>query len=243
MPVALHGEAPDRAADAEGIVVVAGGRPRLDQPAGRRRPRLGGACLPQKQAHDAALPGAKGEPAAGGEIELLRVTAELGKNGGKARAAEPFLEHPQRLSRPLGADQHEASRIEPESIEAGTVEIAAFAGGDLLPHPQDRPIVDPGEAGEDGGGEAGRGSAVAGRRGAELMQGGAAEPAGEQPVGLRLPQRKNRSAPARREEMPRRGSGGLSLRKTSRVDGNGMTFDLGDPSAQVGKAGVPPVLG
>ena len=148
MPVAFEGQAPDRPADAGGVVVEVSGRTGCDQPAGGGRARLGGAGLAEKQAHDAAVAGAEREAATRRQVEFTRVAAKLGEHGGKAGAAQPFLEDPERFPRPAGGDDHQTGRIETEMIEARTVREAALAGDRCLDDPEDRATVADGEPGE-----------------------------------------------------------------------------------------------
>ena len=79
------------------------------------------------------------------------MAAELAKDGGEARAAEPFLEHPERLPRPPCGDDDEAGRIESQLVEAGPVRQAALSRRLLLDDEKDRPVVKAGKAGKIGG--------------------------------------------------------------------------------------------
>src|SRR5579871_6072938 len=112
---------PGRPADARREIVNSPGEPRRDQPASECRARLIRTGLAQKQAKDAALARSQGQPAAGGEVELLRRAADLGDCPGEAPTAQSLLEHPECLHRPPDADDDELPRIETETIETGPV--------------------------------------------------------------------------------------------------------------------------
>src|SRR5436305_7814156 len=105
--VPLEDKPPGRPADADRKFVERAGRARRHQPAGERRARLRRARLTEKEAHDPALPRPESQPAAGGEVEFPRRTANLGDDRGKARTAQSLLESPQRLCRPADADEDE----------------------------------------------------------------------------------------------------------------------------------------
>src|SRR4029079_17189958 len=118
---------------------------RRDQPAGQCRPRLRRPGMTEKEAHDAALACPQSQPAAGGEVEFLRRATDLGDCRGKASAAQPLLENPERLSRPADPDDDQLSRIEAETIEADTIGKARLANAGCFDHPEDRPAVLSGE--------------------------------------------------------------------------------------------------
>ena len=222
---------------------VAAGRG-VDPPAGQGGAGLGRGGLAEQEAHHAAVAGAEREPPAGGQVEALRVAAELAEHRGEAGAAQPFLEHPERLLRPPGPDDDEAGRVEAELVEAGTVGLAALPRRRLLEDEEDRPVVEIGEAGEERRGEAARGGDIAGLGGPDLMERVPPEAAAERPVEVGDAERKHRPAPARREELPRRGrmggSAGERSRPFSEAGYSGRprlrpALDLGDAAGELGK--------
>ena len=236
--VACKVEAPARAADAFGEVVERAGGARRDAPAGLGGTGLGRRGLAEQEAGYPALPGAEGETPAGGEVEHLRVAAQLAEHGGEPGTAESFLEHPQRLLRAPGLDHQEPWRSEAELAEAGAMGIAAFAERRLLGDEEDRAVIPAGESGEQGRGEAEGGGGLAGGSRPDLVQGIPAEPAAEHPVGCRHPEGQHRLAPLRQEAGA--GRGGVR-RRPAREDRLGAvgerwkarsTLDLGDTAGQ-----------
>ena len=79
--------------------------------------------------------GAKRETAAGGQVELARVAADLGHHGGKAAAAQPLLEDPERVAGFPDADDDQAGRRQTEAAEAGGKEKSGFMGGGGFDNP------------------------------------------------------------------------------------------------------------
>src|SRR4051794_16584390 len=120
LTVPLEQEPPGRPTDALVKIVERAGRPRRDQPAGQRRTRLRRTGLAEEKAHDTARARPESQPATGGEVEFPRRAADLGDSRGKASAAQPLLEDPERLPRPADADDDQFSRVEAETIEADT---------------------------------------------------------------------------------------------------------------------------
>ena len=146
------------------------------------------------------------------------MAAELASDGGKADAAEPFLEHPERLLRPPGHDDDEAGRIEAELVKAGAVRLTALPRRFFLDDEEDRPVVETGEAGEQRRGEAARGRGSRASSAARISWSAfRRSPPEKQPVDLGDAEREHRPAPARREELPRRSR--VGLRTGRRSDG------------------------
>ena len=242
--VAFEVEPPGGAADALGEVVDGGRGTGRDPPAGQGGAGLGRGGLAEQEAHHAAVAGAEREPPAGGQVEALRVAAELAEHRGEAGAAEPFLEHPERLLRPPGPDDDEAARVEAELVEAGAIGLAALPRRRLLEDEEDRPVVETGEAGEQRRGEAARGGDIARLRGPDLVERVPPEAAAERPVEVGDAEGKHRPAPARREELPRRGRVGGSAGERSCPFGKGgipggrsvwPALDLGNAAGELGK--------
>lgn len=73
-------------------------------------------------------------------------------------------------------------RIKAETIKPGAVREAGLVGGGSLDDPQNRPVLVARQTREDGGGEAGRGGGVAGKRAADFVERIAAKSTGEHAV-------------------------------------------------------------
>ena len=251
--IALEGEAPGRAADAAVEIVEGRCRAGRHAPAGGGGTGFGGGGLAEEKAHDPVFASPERQPPAGGEVEPAGMAAEFGEDGREAGAAQPVLEDPEGLPRPAGTDDAEPPRIEAEMIEAGPVRCAGLADGRFLHHPENRPVVHGGKAGEKRGGEAGDGGSVAGGLSPQFVKGAAAQPAAEHVVDAGDAERQHRPAPARGEEGPRRSGG--NGRKSGRIrivltaiivhlgqavipdiESRRPAFDLGDPPAKPGKA-------
>src|SRR6516225_536460 len=132
---------PGRPADARHEIVDHAGGSWRDQPAGERCARFRWTGLAKEEAKDTGLARPEGQPAAGGEVELLRCAADLGDRPGKAAATQSLLENPERLSRPADADDDELARIEAETIESNPIGKPCLACGGRLHDPEDRPAV------------------------------------------------------------------------------------------------------
>ena len=122
------------------------------------------------------------------------MAADLGKDGGEAATAEPFLENPERLARTAYRDDEQPLRIESETIETGPMRQAGIAGSRGFHHPEDRPAVMGRQAGEDRRGETGRGEGLPGAP-ADFMEGVPAKPARQQTVEAGNAEGKEMTAP------------------------------------------------
>ena len=89
------------------------------------------AVMPQQQAEPAARLGGKREAARRGEIGGFAGLGQLGQNGGKRPALEPFFEAPKRLAGMRDPQDQEPLEREPEKIEPHPIGRAAFAGRKL----------------------------------------------------------------------------------------------------------------
>lgn len=150
---------------------------------------------------------------------------ELGDNGAKAAATQAFLEDPESLARLAGTDNDQAAWIEAETVKADAVRETGFACSSRLDDPQEGPAINISQAGEDGGCKAGGDGAVPSGLAADLMQGIAAETAGQQPVESVDPQGKN-------GRLAEGCSGGV--RRDEVAGGRRAAFDLGDPPLETG---------
>jgi len=239
--VAFEVEPPGGAADALGKAVERAGRRGCRPPAGPGGAGLGGGGLAEQEARHSALPGAKRQAAAGGEIERPGVPAQLAEDGGKSRTAEALLEDPERFFRPAGLDHHEPGGGQSELVEAGSMGMPALPEGGFLGDAEDRPVVAEGEAREQGRGEAEGGRRLAGGLRPDLVKGVPPEPAAESPVGRGHSERQEPPVPIRRKEGTGGGKGrpGAGGRGLASVFGRGRkarpAFYLGDAAGKPDK--------
>lgn len=150
------------------------------QPARHRRAggRLG--RDPQQQGHDARSFRRQSEPAARGEIELMRLAPGLDQRRAQSRTARGLCSGPEHALAVAGPHQQHLRRIEAEPGQTRRVQAAGLGIEKILPGPEQRALARRpqrqrrGKA--RGGGEIGR------RRGVDLMQSGASNAAAERLV-------------------------------------------------------------
>jgi hypothetical protein len=135
--------------------------------------------LAEQQAHYFVVTGTEREAAARGQVERAWRAADLGEDGGKAAAAQPFLADPQGFVRPASANEDQALGIEPEMIEATAIEQAGLAARGRFRDPQNRAGIVGSETDEECRGKACGCGCIPSGLAADLMEGIAAEAAGE----------------------------------------------------------------
>jgi hypothetical protein len=203
---------------------------RENVPAGEGGAGLRRTGLAKEQPHDPALARPERQATTGGEVEFPWISADFREGGGKAPAAEPLLEDPERLAGTADADEDQATGIEAETDEAGTIGKAAFALGSPLQNPENRPFV--GDQGEEGGGEAG-GRPDLWQAAADLVQGVPPDAAAKRLVeGGDSEGQKAASPWPERSGLFRQPLGMANL--FADVEAREMALDLGDPTSQPG---------
>jgi hypothetical protein len=106
----------------------------------------------------------------------------LGDDCGKAGAAQPLFENPERLAGLPDTHRDEPAGVETEACKTGTVGNACLARRARLAHPENRTPVGAREKSGERGGEAVRRTGCARLDAADLMQRAEHEPAAEQAV-------------------------------------------------------------
>lgn len=157
-----------------------------DDPARLCRTRDRNACSPQQQARDARAARCQREFAAGDEVELFAVAPGFQHDAAQRIAGQRISRGPQcrlDIGRAHGDQQ---ARIEAELTPAAHGQRAAFAFGEILPDPQQRPLC---RDTMRKAGDKARGRRAVPAFGEHLMHGATCEPALQRRVRLGMTER------------------------------------------------------